>query len=116
MKTLEILRAISQLDPLEEIEIVLNVSYGGFSVKKCVYDELGLEWDGHGHLFSESHRTDEKLIAAIKKFGDKASNEELSIKTINIDDVLTAYIKNYDGKETIEYSSCDLCTPIIKMI
>ena len=85
------------------MKIVINDTYGGFSVSKAVYEELGKEWDGYGFLSDDvKTRSDPKLIAAIEKLGIKASNHKhSSLKIIEIPDDVEVYIDDYDGEEII---------------
>lgn len=94
------------------MKIVINKCYGGFSVSKEVYDELGLKWDNHGFLSNEDfgikshnyqeYRVNKKLIKAIEKVGlDKASNRLSDLKIIEIPDDIKWEIDEYDGIETI---------------
>ena len=36
------------------MKIAINKCYGGFSLSKAVFDELGIEWNGYGYLENES--------------------------------------------------------------
>ncbi|MFA5048596.1 MAG: hypothetical protein WC516_06250 [Patescibacteria group bacterium] len=94
------------------MEIVINACYGGFSVSKAVYDELGLKWDGYGYIdgetlglkdkFGDSYRTNKQLINAIKKVGlKKASGKFASLKIIEIPNNIEWEIDEYDGIETV---------------
>lgn len=56
------------------MKIAVNRCYGGFSLTKEVYDELGIEWDDYGYLENKdlgiksnnynAYRQDPRLIAA----------------------------------------------------
>ena len=85
------------------MKIVINNCFGGFGVSKDVYDELGKEWDGYGHLdFGLSCRTDPEVIAVIEKLGsEKASGFCARLKVIEIPDGIEWEIDEYDGLETV---------------
>lgn len=94
------------------MKIAVNRCYGGFSLKKSVYDELGIPWDGYGYLRNEdlgiesddymAYRTDSRLIAAIEKIGEEEASGDLSkVRIIEIPDGVNWEIDEYDGIETI---------------
>jgi hypothetical protein len=94
------------------MKIVINNTYGGFSVSEKVYSELGLEYDGYGYLRNEDFninsensyefRTDKKLISAIEKIGVKKSSGECAeLKIIEIPDGIEWMIDEYDGMESV---------------
>lgn len=86
-----------------DIKFVLNKTYGGFGLSKKAYEYLGIEYDGHGTIFSED-RTNPKLIEVVEVLGAEASHEsfaELEIETIDFEDLLTHCLKNNDGIEEI---------------
>ena len=70
------------------MKIVINRCYGGFSVSKAVYEELGKEWDGYGYLCNEdfgiisddydTYRAAPALISAIEKVGESASSGDMA--------------------------------------
>jgi len=115
--TYELIQTLKTQDDAVKIEIVLNNCYGGFSVSKELYKSLGLAWDEYGSAFNEN-RTNPKLVEAVKALGAEANGEcsELKIEVIDLDDVLTAYIENNDGKESISYRQSDWgCNSILSM-
>lgn len=81
-------------------KIVINVCYGGFSLSKKVFKELGVEWDGWGYIgFS---RDDEELIRAIEKVGVvESSGKFAELKIIEIPDDVEWEIDDYDGIEHV---------------
>jgi len=96
------------------MKIVINTSYGGFSISEKVYKELGLEWDGYGFLCNDDleisdgglgvyqYRADPRLIEAIEKVGLEDSSSKYSrLKIIDVPEGLPVYISDYDGKESI---------------
>ena len=94
------------------MKIAVNKCFGGFSVSKAVYKELGLKWDGYGYLSNEDFdiedenyykwRQHPKLIAAIEKIGDdKASGDLAKIRIVDIPDDVDWEIDDYDGIESI---------------
>ena len=94
------------------MKIVVNRCYGGFSVSKAVFDELGFEWDGYGFLSNKDFgienyrylawRTNATLIAAIEKIGvGKASGELSALEVVNVPSGISWEIDEYDGWEKI---------------
>lgn len=94
------------------MKVVINKCYGGFSVSEAVYNELGIPWDGYGHLYSEELgydkyeydvvRIDKRLIAAIEKLGEEASSGGCAeLKIVEVPDGVNWEITEYDGYESI---------------
>ena len=93
------------------MKIVVNRCYGGFSVSKSVFDELGLEWDGYGYIRNDNldidgeydaYRADPRLIAAIEKVGvEEASGVHARLEIVDIPDGIDWEIQEYDGYESI---------------
>jgi len=94
------------------MKIAINRCWGGFGVSKAVFDFLGLEWDGFGHLRNEdfgvgmedydSFRSHPRLIEAIEHIGcEKASGTHAEIEIREIPDGVQWEIDDYDGMETI---------------
>lgn len=95
------------------MKIAINKCYGGFSVSKEVFTELGIPWDEYGFLDNEvmgidggenydAWRAHPKLIAAIEKIGeDKASGSLARVHVVDIPDGVEWEIHDYDGVETI---------------
>ena len=93
------------------MKIVINRCFGGFSLSKAVFDELGFKWTGYGYLSnddfgiegnSEEYRKHPKLIAAIEKIGEEESSGDLAdIHIVNIPEGVKWEIDEYDGRETI---------------
>lgn len=94
------------------MKIVINKCYGGFSLTKAVFDELGFEWDGYGRTDNEdfgiesdnylAYRSDPRLIAAIEKVGESESSGGLAdLSIVDIPDGIEWEIDDYDGIETI---------------
>ena len=101
----------------ENIEFVINVNYGGFVLSKEAYDELEIEWDGYGMKYANSGRADPKLLNVIKQLGEKASNfSEFEIVEIPTKMIFSAFLKNYDGKESLTVNAEDFNTPLWEMI
>lgn len=83
------------------MEIVINTCYGGYSLSKTAYEELGIEWDNYGLAF-EGDRTNPELIAAIKRLGSEvASGCFAELKIIEIPDDVEWDIEQYDGLEWV---------------
>ena len=94
------------------MKIVVNRCFGGFSVTKEVYKELGVEWDGHGFLNNADfgvecakymeYRTNAILISAIEKLGvEDSSGVNAELEVVEIPDNVDWVIEDYDGSETI---------------
>lgn len=81
------------------MKIVINKCYGGFGLSEEAYKELGLKWDGYG--FVEIKRNDPKLVAVVKKLGERANGEHADLKIITIPDSVKWQIEEYDGIEWI---------------
>lgn len=95
------------------MKIVINSCFGGFSLSKPVYDELGIEWDDFGYLrnkdlgiSSENHnayRSDPRLILAIEKVGiEKSGGFCAKLSIVDIPEGISWVIDDYDGCETVE--------------
>jgi len=94
------------------MKVVINKCYGGFGVSEAVYNEIGIPWDGYGHLHSEELgypkyeydvvRTDKRLIAAIEKIGEEASSGDFAeLKIVEVPDGVNWEITEYDGYESV---------------
>lgn len=94
------------------MKVAVNKCFGGFSVSKAVFKELGFEWDGYGYLDNNSFgiessnyfewRKHPSLIQAIKKIGeDKASGEMAKVRVVDIPDGVEWEIDDYGGIETV---------------
>jgi len=94
------------------MKIAINNCFGGFSVSKKVYDELGIKWEGYGYLNNDSfgiesdnynaYRQHPVLIEAIEKVGEeKASGGLASIKIVEVPDGIEWELDDYDGIETV---------------
>lgn len=94
------------------MKIVINRCFGGFSLSKAVYEELGLEWDGYGYLDNEdlgiksddgnAYRADKRLVEAVEKIGvEKASGSMAELEVVEIPDDVDWEISEYDGREHI---------------
>lgn len=85
------------------MKVVINNCYGGFSLSREAYGELGIEWDGHGYGFGDNHknRANHKLVAAVEKLGSKANGEFAELKIVEVPDNVEWTIKEYDGIEWV---------------
>lgn len=94
------------------MKIVINECYGGFSVSRLVYAELGIKYDGFGYIDNEdlgiknnnnyAYRADKRLIKAIEKIGLEESSGKLSeLRIVEIPNGIKWEIDEYDGMETI---------------
>jgi len=95
------------------MKVVINSCYGGFSLSKAVYGELGIEWDGYGYLSNEklgissenynAYRFDPGLISAIEKVGiENAGGLCAELSIVDIPDEISWEISDYDGWERVE--------------
>ena len=93
-------------------KIVINRCYGGFSVSKAVYQELGLKWDGYGYLDNDlmgyqdprdfyDYREDPKLVAIVEKLDPAASGDLANLGVVTVPDDMDWTIDDYDGIETV---------------
>jgi len=94
------------------MKIAINCCYGGFSLSKAAYEELGLDYDGYGYIFNEdlgiesdsehAYRANPELIRAIEKIGEEnAGGKYASIRIIEIPDDVEWIIEEYDGVESV---------------
>lgn len=94
------------------MKIAVNRCFGGFSLTKEVYEELGIEWDDYGFLTNEDlniesendkkYRSDERLIKAIENIGtEKSSGMCSNIAIVSIPDDVEWEIEEYDGQEWV---------------
>ena len=90
-----------------EVKVVINKCFGGFSLSKEAYKELGLEWDRYGYLSSwsnqtqEQQRSDPRLVAVVEKLGVAASGECANLRVVEIPDDVQWEIEEYDGYEHV---------------
>lgn len=94
------------------INIVINRCFGGFSLSKAVYKELGIERNDRGYIDNEklgiksdnyhAYRSSPKLIRAIKKVGlEKAAGKYAELEIVSIPDGVIWEIDDYDGQESV---------------
>ena len=83
------------------MKIVVNRRYGGFSLSKEAYEQLGLEWDGFGFAY-DNDRTNPKLIEVVEKLGKKANGQCANLEVVEIPDGIDWEIDEYDGYEHVE--------------
>ncbi len=80
------------------MKVVYNNCYGGYSLSKAAYEELGLDWDDYG--YSNIPRHDLRLVAMVEKLGAAADGRNANLKIANIDG--NKYmIDEYDGNESV---------------
>ena len=104
-------------DSKETIELVINSSYGGFSFSKEGCDYLDLKYEngfGYPDIY-EYNRSNPKLVQCIKDLGDKAGYS-LKIIKIDINDIKSLYLNEYDGNESVDYSCKEYSTPLIQVL
>lgn len=93
----------------KEIEkIAINVEFGGFALKQELAESMGLNEKEDAYFFSKN-RNNPVLIDAIEKI----KPDYLEIVEVEWGDIPRAYLKNYDGKESIVYSYDDFCYPLM---
>ena len=94
------------------MKIAVNKCYGGFSLTKPVFDELGIKWDGYGYLGNKdlgiksddynAYRQDPRLIAAIEKIGEENSSGAMAkVRIVEIPDGIEWEMDEYDGVESV---------------
>jgi len=81
------------------MKIVINSDFGGFSLSKAAYNELGIPWDGHG--FCKLYRADLRLVACIEKLGSAANGKHAELKIVEIPDDIEWEINECDGAEWV---------------
>ena len=80
------------------MKIVINRCYGGFGLSDAARLEMGIDKTVyHGDL----KRNDKRLIAAVEKLGDAASDELAQLKVVEIPDGIEYTIEEYDGIEWV---------------
>ena len=92
-------------------KILINRCFGGYSVSKEVFEELGIPYDGYGFIENEdlgisggdfACRTDPRLLAAVEKIGyEKANGVFADLEIVEIPDDVEWEIQEYDGWESI---------------
>ena len=107
------------------MKIVINTCYGGFSLSPAVMEELGFEGEKakYGYIYNEDFgleghdevplRSHPRLIAAIEKVGVKEAGggySDLRIVEVPDEGVDTCYIDEYDGRESVVWSSAPIHT------
>ncbi len=80
------------------IEIVINASYGGFSLSQEVMDILNARGLDITDPYDTVKRNCEHLIYAVK------NSKPTSLKIVKVDDSKTWFIHEYDGFERIRYT------------
>ena len=108
------------------MKIAVNDHFGGFSLAPEVFAHLGMEDKYHGYLYSDDFgialdgqleemlalRSDPRLIAAIEAAAPNAHRDWRSGDSIRIvevpDDVVTCYITDYDGRESVTWAMCEI--------
>lgn len=94
------------------MKIVINRCYGGFSVTKAVFDEMGLKWDHYGYPDNSdfgiesgnynAYRSHEPLIKAIEKIGLKESSGRCAnLDIVEVPDDIEWQIDEHDGQESV---------------
>ena len=83
------------------MKIVLNRSYGGFSLSPQVIEFLALRGKGGMRTYSKIDRTDPDLIAAVETLGDGCVTWTADLAIVEIPDGTDYVIKEYDGKEWV---------------
>ncbi len=89
------------------MKIVLNKSFGEYSLSKEAYEYLGIKWDGLGFAYYDD-RANPKLIECVEKLGERASRNGRGLQVVEVpDDVIPNdidwedAISNREGIETI---------------
>lgn len=83
------------------MKVVINGCYGGFSLSKAAYKELGLEWDGYGFAYDDD-RSNPKLVEVVENLGTYASGSCAWLHVVEIPDDVKWHIEEYDGIESVE--------------
>ena len=94
------------------MKVAINKCFGGFSVSKEVYKELGIKWDGYGYIGNDdlgikgdnynAYRSYPRFIEALEKVDkDKCSGSLAKVVIVEIPDEIEFEIDDYDGQESI---------------
>ena len=87
------------------MKIILNACFGGYSLSRAAYEELGIPWDGLGDAYDDD-RANPKLVACVEKLGPELASGSLSsLKVVEIPNDVKWYLTEYDGYETIREKS-----------
>lgn len=86
------------------MKVVLNKSFGGFWLSSEVCEQLGIKWH------DEISRNDERLIKLVEELGNEVSPHGDSLEIVEIPDDSYWLIDEYDGMETLYYSSSEIFT------
>jgi hypothetical protein len=89
----------NKIDIDQDIEIVLNKYYGGFTLNKKIYEKLNIKWDDIGMKFEEN-RGEPNLIKVIKSLNEK-ERKDFYIETIRLEDINDYNILNNRGIELL---------------
>jgi hypothetical protein len=81
------------------MKIVINSDFGGFSLSKAAYNELGIPWDEFG--FCTFERSDPRLVSCIEKLGSAANGKHAELKIVEIPDDIEWEIERHEGKEWV---------------
>ena len=84
------------------MELVINCSFGGYSLSEKAMEMLGAE--SPYDYDEQSRRSNSKLIEVVETLGEEANGEHAYLEVIDIPDESTDYlIREYDGYETVYY-------------
>lgn len=83
------------------MKIVINRSFGSFSLSEKAYNYLGHIWDGGYKYIDPGCRTDHKLIECVEALGEDANGEHAKLKIVEIPDDVDWEIEECEGKERI---------------
>lgn len=87
------------------MKLVINRCYGGFNLSdegEKMLHTLDVE-----NIF-DLHRDDANLIKVVEQLGNKANGEDANLEVVEIPDGSYYLIDEYDGYESIIYSSSEI--------
>jgi hypothetical protein len=83
------------------MKVVINGSYGGFSLSKKAVDLLKIFKNDTGLDFYEMKRNDPDLVKVVEELGVEASGDYAELTIVELIDGLSYLIEEYDGLETL---------------
>jgi len=102
------------------MKIILNKCWGGPSLSNEAMKILGYpiheEFEAGGRLIldKEGGRTNPKIIKVIEELGERANGHRAHLKVVEIPDNCSYRISEYDGIETVIYSTIPNYSSIIE--
>jgi hypothetical protein len=82
-------------------KIVINTTFGGYSLSRKAYAALGLEWDSYGFAYIDN-RTAPELVHVVESLGSEASSgRHALLRVVEIPDGVQWTIEDHAGIEHV---------------